>query len=70
MKYRRYFYITNKGNVISVSAKAKPSWKTMPRSGAWVVREHTKMGYEMPAFPEIVFETIKSLIYIGSISDE
>lgn len=64
---RTYYYTDNK-NVIKLNAKRKPSYKTMPIGGTWVIREFTnKHGWEMPCFAEVTIERLNKMQYIGSV---
>ena len=68
MIWKQFLYITPKNNtLIIVNAKRKPSPYTMPKSGTWVVREWDGKEWQMPCFPEIVWETLKKLNYIGRL---
>lgn len=63
---RFYFYLNGK-NFIRVMAENKPSVKTQPRSGTWIIREFISgKGFALPTFPEIVFNTLKKFEYLGS----
>ena len=64
---KHYYYVTERDNVIMIAAKKKPSIKSMPRSGTWVVKEFHDGGWHIPCFPEIVWGTVKKLRYIGSL---
>ena len=58
--YKKYLYIGPKTNVlIIIFAKRRPSPFTMPKSGTWVVREWHDGEWQMPCFPEIIWEKIK-----------
>ena len=56
--------------VIRIKAKRKPSFETMPRSGTWVVNELINGEWVMPCFPEIVWETLNKLKFIGCLKEE
>lgn len=64
MKY--YHYLEQAGDVVvRVMASRKPSAKTMPRSGSWVVNERIGSMWRMPAFPEAGWHTLSQLEYLG-----
>ena len=68
MKYKSFIYITKrKERIIMVKAKTQPSIESMPRSGTWVVYELIKGEWQMPCFPEIVWETLKQFKYLGQL---
>ncbi len=62
---RRYIYLCESG-VISILAKRKPSLKSEPRSGTWVVREWKDGEWEMPCFPEITWRLLSRCQYLCS----
>lgn len=66
MKYKKYLY--SKGKILLlVNAIKKPSNKTAPRSGTWVVNEWNGKEFLMPCFPEIMLETLNKFSYIGEL---
>jgi len=62
-----YYYLTEEDRIIRVIAKRKPSVYTVSSSGTWVVYEYVSgiSKWIMPAFPEIIWRTLKEFIYIG-----
>lgn len=52
---------------LMVLAKRRPSEKTIPRSGTWVVREWHDKEWLMPCFPEITWGTLKKMLFVGQI---
>lgn len=78
-RYNKYIYLEPKAKApIMVYAKKKPSFKNIPRSGAWVVREwHTPSltvdgfegGWVMLCFPEITWHYLKTFTFIGKVKD-
>ena len=55
------------GGVIKIRASRQPSELTKPRNGTWVVREFTEGKWQMPCFPEITWNRLKDLQYLGSV---
>jgi hypothetical protein len=71
---REFLYIDNRTRApIKVFAKKRPSIKSMPRSGTWVVNEwnpHCCGGkWQIPCFPEILWERLNSMIFVGEIKE-
>lgn len=60
----------NKDGFIRIKAKRKPSLITMPKSGTWVVNEWNGERWTMPCFPEIIWETLNKLNYIGYLKED
>lgn len=68
---------------LMIKAKVRPSEKTIPERGTWVVQEWTKCyscdydkegtyirkcaNWNIPCFPEITWGTLKKLIFIGKV---
>lgn len=68
LMWKSYLYISPKTQApLLIRAKQRPSPKRMPRSGTWVVREWCGDRWCIPCFPEIVWEKIKTLIFIGRV---
>jgi hypothetical protein len=63
----KYLYLENGIHPIIIFAKHKPSIKNMPITGTWIVDEYIGRRWVMPCFPEITWETIKTLQYIGQV---
>ena len=65
-----YYYIDKETRCpLMIYAKKKPSLRTEPKSGAWVIREYHD-GWHIPCFPEITWYVInKKLLYVGVIKN-
>ena len=71
MLIKKYLYIAPKNKcLILIRAKRKPSINTRPISGTWVVREWDGKQWQMPAFPEITWNTLKTFNYLGILKEE
>jgi len=68
MKRRRFLYLTKKGFLLCVFSKKRPNIDNIPKSGTWVVNEYIKGEWQMPCFPEIVWETLKQFKYVGELA--
>lgn len=66
----KYYHYAADNTVIRVKASRRPSEKTKPKSGTWIVHERNNCNWEMPCFPEITWGILKTLEYIGCISVE
>lgn len=55
------------GSVIRVKANRRPSTKTRPRDGTWIVREFHKGIWTTPSFPEVTLAVLSKLNYLGSV---
>jgi hypothetical protein len=70
MHYYLYVDTTNNNAPLLVMSKTKPSEKRIPKRGTWIVKEwYTEpCKWVMPCFPEITWNRLKQLKYIGKIS--
>lgn len=69
-KWRKFIYIVPKTQkLILIKAKFRPSIKNVPCSGTWVVWEWYKDDWGLPCFPEIIWERLKRMIFIGELKD-
>jgi len=74
---KKFIYIDKKNREcpLLVSAKRKPSVHTIPRSGAWIIKEwHETLNttkyegdWNLPCFPEITWGRLKELTFIGEL---
>jgi len=64
-----FYYLTENETIIRIKKKQKPSAKTCPRSGTWVIEEYSNNSlnskWGMPCFPEITWNRLSQLTYIG-----
>jgi hypothetical protein len=64
-----HYASTNGAAVIRVRTRRTPSEKSRPRSGTWVVRVLMDNGkWEMPPCPEVTWNTLRRMIYLGRTS--
>jgi hypothetical protein len=56
--------------LIRIKTKRKPSLESTTKSGTWVVNELINGEWLMPCFPEIVWETLRKLKFIGYLKEE
>lgn len=61
-----YYLTTDRSCIIRIRAKKRPSIKTIPKSGTWVVNELINDEWRMPCFPEITWNFLNKLIYLYS----
>jgi hypothetical protein len=69
VKNKYYHYLALDGVVIRVKEKRRPSEKTIPINGTWVLREYAGGTWTMPCFPEVTFGMLKSLNYLGCVEE-
>jgi len=63
---RKFLYLHGEKSVpIIVHARSRPSEKSIPLRGTWVVKEFSADGWFMPCFPEITWGTLKNQKFIG-----
>lgn len=65
-----YYFLDTDHSIIRIKYKRKPSEKSIPRSGAWIVYEYHpeyKDRWCMAPFPEITWGILKRMQYIGSL---
>lgn len=63
----RYYYFLDDKNFIRIKAKKKPSQKTAPRNGCWVLREWSNgFGFILPLIAQITWGRLSRMKYIGS----
>ncbi len=69
---RQFLYLEQKTHApVIVFAKKKPSEKTIPRNGAWVLTEWTGKKWSLPCFAQITWGTLKKqLTFIGEVKIE
>ena len=65
---KKYLYLHGaKQHPIFVHADSRPSAKSVPKRGTWIVKEFNGKEWQMPAFPEIMWGTLKHQKYVGEI---
>ena len=69
---RKFIYLTKDTHVpIMIQWKVKPSVKSQPKSGTWVVKEYCNSCWNIPCFPEITIERINKLLtFVGEYKDD
>lgn len=68
---RWYFYLERRARApVMVRATRRPSDKTVPRSGTWVLYEWDGKQWALAAFPEITWPILKTLVFVGPVYDE
>jgi len=71
VKFRYFHYLDPiNGGVIRICSKKKPSEHTAPKGGTWIVTEFVEDNFEMPCFPQILWSTLKTMIYLGCVEKE
>lgn len=66
---KHYYFLDTDGHVIRIQANRRPSEKSIPKRGTWVVYEYHpdyKGCWCMAPFPEITWPRLKQMTYIGS----
>ena len=66
-KTYNFFYSLRETTIpcIRITSKKKPSAKTIPLRGTWVVREFDGIIWVMPCFPEITWGRLSRMHYVG-----
>lgn len=67
---KNYYFLATDGEIIRITSNRKPSEKSVPKRGTWVVSEFHrdyKGKWAIPAFPEITWPRLKQMTYIGSV---
>lgn len=61
----------DKVGIIRIKAKRKPSYETLPKNSCtWVVNELINTEWVMPCFPEIGWNTLNKLKFLGCLKEE
>lgn len=60
-----YSSVPGEHSIIRIRGKRKPSIKSMPTRGTWVVQEIYEDKWQMPCFPEITWGTLSKLYFNG-----
>jgi len=67
---KHHYFIDTDGEIIRIQSTRKPTEKTIPKRGTWVVYEFHrdyKGKWCMAPFPEITWPRLKQMKYIGGI---
>lgn len=60
-----FYYLTAEADVVRIKATRKPSIKSIPKSGTWIIFEHGDKGWHIGCFPEATWGTVKDFEYLG-----
>ena len=69
---RKFIYLTKDTHTpIMIYGKVKPSIKSQPKSGTWILQEYCNSSWNYPCFPEITIERINKLLtFVGEYKDD
>jgi hypothetical protein len=81
-KWNKYIYLVP-GTLtpLMITAKSRPSEKSIPKCGSWIVREWYRNNngiaettkeeskWDIPCFPEITWGMVKTLIFVGKVKE-
>ena len=70
---KSYYFLDTDGEIIRIKHKRKPTEKSIPKRGTWIVYEFQrdyKGKWCMACFPEITWPRLKQMKYIGSVTHD
>jgi len=65
-----YYYLDETEGIIRIKSNRRPSVNTQRPSGTWIVNEYDGEDWIMPCFPEITWNRLSELKYIGKINEK